>query len=113
MEFKAPRDMLFSDTIVPDVFICDIMPSLPSDCVKVYIYGLFLCKHNKKAEPNEIAEKLGFSTDTLNAALIHLENENLRSVNCPGFTAENMLLRLTKHFQTHNSISAGTSAYSQ
>lgn len=86
MEFSAPRDMLFSDTIVPDVFICDIMPSLPSDCVKVYIYGLFLCKHNKKAAPEEIAEKLGFSTDTLNAALIHLENENLIIRTQKGYT---------------------------
>ncbi|NLN64576.1 MAG: DnaD domain protein [Clostridiaceae bacterium] len=77
MEFKATQDMLFSDTGVPDIFIYDYMPSLPSECVKVYVYGLFLCKNNKSAKLDEIAVKLGLSLDTLNAALVFLENENL------------------------------------
>jgi DnaD/phage-associated family protein len=77
MEFKATWDMLFSDTFVPDVFICDIMPSLPSDCVKVYLYGLFLCKYNKRAKTSEIAEKLGLTEDALNASLVYLEDMNL------------------------------------
>jgi len=77
MEFQLARDMLFSDTPVPDVFIYDIMPALPSDCVKVYIYGLYLCKYNKSATLDEFAKKLGMSRDTLNAALVLLENEEL------------------------------------
>lgn len=77
MEFQLSRDMLFSDTPVPDVFICDIMPSLPSDCVKAYLYGLFLCKYNKNATMDEFAKKLGLSRDALNAALVLLENEEL------------------------------------
>lgn len=77
MEFRVLQDMLFSDTGVPDVFICDIMPTLPSDCVKVYIYGLFLCKYNKQATLDEIAKKLGISRDSLNTSIVCLENENL------------------------------------
>lgn len=77
MEFRASQDILFSDTGVPDIFICERMPSLPPECVKVYIYGLFLCKNNKSAKLEEIAEKLGFSKDELNAALVTLENEEL------------------------------------
>ncbi|HCS74441.1 MAG TPA: DNA replication protein DnaD, partial [Clostridiales bacterium] len=69
MEFLALQDMLFSDTDVPDIFICDIMPSLPSDSVKVYIYGLFLCKHSKHATLDEISTKLNMSRDSLNAVL--------------------------------------------
>ncbi len=83
MEFNASLDMLFSDTGIPDIFICNIMPSLPSECVKVYVYGLFLCKNRKSAKPEEIAQKLGLSVDTLNAALVLLENENL-IVRTPG-----------------------------
>lgn len=77
MEFLALQDMLFSDTDVPDIFICDIMPSLPSDSVKVYIYGLFLCKHSKHATLDEISTKLNMSRDSLNAVLVALENEEL------------------------------------
>jgi DnaD/phage-associated family protein len=86
MEFKALQDMLFSDTLIPDIFICDIMPSLPSDCVKVYIYGLFLCKYYKQTTLDEIATKLGMSRDSLNAALVYLENENLLVRTNKGFT---------------------------
>jgi len=77
MEFLALQDMLFSDTDVPDIFICDIMPRLPSDSVKVYIYGLFLCKHSKHTTLDEISTKLNMSRDSLNAVLVALENEEL------------------------------------
>lgn len=56
MEFQLSRDMLFSDTPVPDVFIYDIMPSLPSDCVKVYIFGLYMCKCNKSITLDDFAK---------------------------------------------------------
>ena len=76
MEFRVLQDMLFSDTGVPDVFICDIMPTLPSDCVKVYIYGLFLCKYNKQATWTKSPKSLAFQ-DSLNTSIVCLENENL------------------------------------
>ncbi len=77
MEFKTNLDILFSDTGIPDIFICEKLPCLPSECVKVYVYGLFLCKNNKVGKLEEIAEKLGFSLDTLNESLVTLENEEL------------------------------------
>lgn len=77
MEFKTNLDILFSDTGIPDIFICEKLPCLPSECVKVYVYGLFLCKNNKAGKLEEIAEKLGFSLDTLNESLVTLENEEL------------------------------------
>lgn len=90
MEFQLSNDMLFSDTPVPDAFICDIMPTLPSDCVKVYLYGLFLCKYNKKATMDEYAVKLGLSKDSLNAALVLLENEQLVVRTHTGITFTNV-----------------------
>lgn len=90
MEFQLSKDMLFSDTPVSDVFIYDIMPSLPSDCVKVYLYGLYLCKYNKSATLDEYAKKLGMSKDTLNAALVLLENEELIVRTHSGITFTNV-----------------------
>ncbi|MBP7176733.1 MAG: DnaD domain protein [Thermoclostridium sp.] len=77
MEFRVTQDMLFSDTGIPDIFICELMPSLPPVCVKVYVYGLYLAKNNKSAKLEEVAEKLGLTKDELNAALVALENEEL------------------------------------
>ena len=76
MEFQISKDMLFSDTLVPDIFICDIMPTLPSDCVKVYIYGLFYVNITRKLQWMTL-QKLGLSRDSLNAALVLLEMSNL------------------------------------
>jgi len=82
--------MLFSDTLVPDVFINDIMPSLPSDCVKVYIYGLYLCKYNKSISLDDFSKRLGMSRDSLNAALVLLENEELLVRTHTGITFTNV-----------------------
>jgi len=90
MEFQLSTDMLFSDTPVPDVFIYDIMPSLPSDCVKVYIYGLYLCKYNKSITLDDFAKRLGMSRDSLNAALVLLENEELLVRTHTGITFTNV-----------------------
>jgi len=90
MEFQLSTDMLFSDTPVPDVFIYDIMPSLPSDCVKVYIYGLYLCKYNKNISLDDFARNLGLSKDALNAALVLLENEELIIRTPSGITFTNI-----------------------
>ncbi len=100
MDFEAPRDMLFSDTAIPDIFICDIMPSLPSDCVKAYVYGLFLCKYKKKVTPDEFAMKLGLSRDALNAAMVFLENENLVVRTQKGYTFTDIKEReLTRYYR--------------
>ena len=47
MQFECCRDILLSDTLIPDIFLGDIMPDLPSDAVKVYLYCIF-CVNTKK-----------------------------------------------------------------
>jgi len=77
MQFEFIKDILLSDTLVPDIFLSDIMPRLPSDAVKVYLYCVFLSKYNKEARPEDLAAKLDLSLDTVNAAFIILEQEGL------------------------------------
>jgi len=77
MQFEFIKDILLSDTLVPDIFLSDIMPRLPSDAVKVYLYCVFLSKYNKEARPEDLSAKLDLSLDTVNAAFIILEQEGL------------------------------------
>lgn len=77
MHFEAVKDILFSDTLVPDIFISDIMPNLPADAVKVYLYCLFLSKYGKEARPEDLAAKLGMSVDAVYATFTILEKEEL------------------------------------
>ncbi len=77
MQFEFVKDIILSDTLVPDIFLSDIMPRLPSDAVKVYLYCVFLSKYNKEARPEDLAAKLDISLDTVNAAFFILEQEEL------------------------------------
>jgi DnaD/phage-associated family protein len=77
MQFEVVKDILLSDTLVPDIFLSDIMPRLPSDAVKVYLYCIFLSKYKKEARPEDLAAKLDLSIDTVNTAFFILEQEEL------------------------------------
>lgn len=112
MEFQLSPDMLFSDTPVPDAFICDIMPSLPSDCVKVYLYGLYLCKYRKNMTLDDFAKNLGLSRDALNAALVLLENEELIIRTHTGITFANVKDKLLSRLYLRKEESAPEEALS-
>lgn len=74
MYFEDFKSLLYSDTSVSDIFISQYMPSMDSASVKVYLYVLFLCKHNKTATTDEMAKTLNMTLDELKAALMNLDN---------------------------------------
>ncbi len=74
MYFEDSKSLLYSDTAVSDIFISQYMPSLDATSLKVYLYMLFLCKHNKKASTDELAKTLNLSADEVKAALSSLDN---------------------------------------
>lgn len=77
MQFEVVKDILLSDTLVPDIFLSDVMPRIPSDAVKVYLYCILLSKYKKEARAEDLSAKLDLSVDTVNAAFIILEQEAL------------------------------------
>lgn len=79
MVFDANFSILYSDTLIPDVFISEYMPSLESDFVKVYIYCLFLGKYKKNPSSDEIAKKLELQSSRVKDALARLEELGLIS----------------------------------
>ncbi len=74
MYFEDSKPLLYSDTSVSDIFISQYMPSMDSTSVKVYLYILFLCKHNKNATTDELAKTLNMTLDEIKAALTNLDN---------------------------------------
>lgn len=81
MLFEACKEILYSDTLLPDIFVTEYMPSMDSDHVKVYIYFLFLSKHNKQASTEELSTMLGIDINKVKDALVFLENLGLISRN--------------------------------
>lgn len=74
MYFEAFKKILYSDTLIPDVFITEYLPSLSSDSIKVYIYCLFLSKYDKQASVQELSKNLEMDADNVKASLMFLES---------------------------------------
>lgn len=74
MFFESYKSIIYSDTLVPDIFINEYMPTMDGDYVKIYIHCLFLSKHNKFATVKDLAKKLDIEVTKVKDALIYLES---------------------------------------
>lgn len=74
MFFESYKAILYSDTLVPDIFINEYMPSMDGDCVRIYIHCLFLSKYNKYATMKELSKKLDIDINKVKDSLIYLES---------------------------------------
>ena len=45
---QAEKSMLFSGTIIPDIFFTEYLTQTPGDYVKIYLHMLFLSKFDYK-----------------------------------------------------------------
>lgn len=77
MFFDEYKSILYSDTLLPDIFISEYMPSMDGDQVKIYIYCQFLCKYGKKSTAEEMSKKLDIPLDKVKDSLTQLENLGL------------------------------------
>ncbi len=79
MIFDANKSILYSDTLLPDIFVTEYMPSMDGDYVRIYIHCLFLSKHRKQDTPEEISKKLEIDMDKVKSAFVFFENIGLVS----------------------------------
>ncbi len=77
MVYNYCRSLLYSDTLVPDIFISEYMSSLESDFVKIYIYCLFLSKYNKNPSIYDLSKKLFLNEEIIKKALSYMESVGL------------------------------------
>ena len=58
-EFKmklenADLSSLFSNTLIPDIFFSEYLSEASGDFIKVYLYMVFLSKHDKDIKINDL-----------------------------------------------------------
>lgn len=73
MLFQACKS-LYSDTLVPDIFITEYMPSMDGDYVKIYLQCLFLSKYNKQASIDELSKSLQIDIEKVKQAFTYFES---------------------------------------
>lgn len=86
MQINKNTRLLFSDTLIPDIFIAEYLPVLDGFAVKVYVYFALIAKNNTQISDDDLAKRLGSDTDSVKAALTELASYGLINIDENGFT---------------------------
>lgn len=82
--------LLFSTTILPDVFFTEYLSQLSGDCVKIYLYMSFLAKYNKEIKLNDLSKKLNIPLKTIQDSIKLLEDEQIITKKNTGYIVNNL-----------------------
>ena len=74
---QKEKSLLFSETMVPDIFFSEYLSDLPGDYLKIYLYMVFLSKYHKEIKLNDLSKKLNIPLKIINDGIKHLEQYNL------------------------------------
>ena len=100
MQFLDFKSLLYSDTLIPDIFISEFLPALNSEYVKLYIYCVFLAKYNKNPPLTEIASVLDIPADTVKQGFTFLDNLGLISWTDDGVVIKDLKeAEINRHFR--------------
>ena len=78
MKLEQPEiPLLFSETIVPDIFFAEYLSQMPANSVKVYLYMIFLSKYKKDIKLNDLSKKLALPLKDINDAISYLDTNGL------------------------------------
>lgn len=97
MKLEQPElPLLFSETVVPDIFFAEYLSQMPSNCVKVYLYIMFLSKYGKDIKLNDLSKKLSLPLKDINDSISYLEKNGLILKKEYGYIVSN-LQEITLH----------------
>ena len=74
------KSILYSDTMIPDIFLSEYLPLLSPQAVKVYTYCCFLEKTERTVDIIKLSRRLDVEETALLSALAELTKKHLLSV---------------------------------
>ena len=77
MNFEQNFSLLYEDIQLPEVFVSEHFCAASGDYIKIYIYCIFLCKHNIDISPLDLSKKLSLSISTIEQGLKYWEENNV------------------------------------
>ena len=90
MQFMDFKSLLYSDTLIPDIFMSEYLPALKGEYVKLYVYCAFLAKHNKTPSLINLARILDMPLDTVKKGMMFLDNLDILSWNDEGVVLKDL-----------------------
>lgn len=91
------KPLLFSETIIPDIFFSEYLSELPGDYLKIYLYIIFLSKYGKDIKLNDLSKKLNIPLKAINDGLKFLEENKLVTKKTNGYIITDL-----QEFTLHN-----------
>ena len=86
MLFEENQKLFLSDTLVPDIFILEYLPTLDGLAVKVYVYLLMAVRRRKNITEHDLVRRMDTDLDAVKAAFLELETAGLVSRTDKGYT---------------------------
>ena len=84
------KSLLFSETIIPDIFFSEYLSQIPGDYLKLYMYMVFLSKDNKEIKINDLSKKLDLPLKTINDGTKFLEDLGIITKKTTGYILNNL-----------------------
>ena len=79
------KPLLFSETIIPDIFFSEHLSELPGDYLKIYLYMIFLSKYGKDIKLTDLSKKLNIHLKAINDGMKFLEEHHLITKKTTGY----------------------------
>ena len=74
---NSEKDLLFAETSIPDIFFTEYLSLAKGDYVKVYLYMLFLSKHDKDISVSDLHKKLSIPIEAIGDAISFWEQQGV------------------------------------
>lgn len=74
---QKEKSLIFSETMLPDIFFSEYLTALPGEYLKIYLYLVFLSKYGKEIKLNDLSKKLNIPLKTINDGIKNLEENGL------------------------------------
>ena len=82
---RKEKSLLFSETVIPDIFFAEHLSQIPGDYLKIYLYMVFLAKFKKDIRVNDLSKKLNLPIKCISDGVKFLEDQNLIVKKTTGF----------------------------
>lgn len=87
---QKEQPLLFSETVLPDIFFAEYLPELSGNCLKLYLYMNFLSKYNKTVKLNDLSKKLALPLKVISESISILEEKGLILKKSSGYIVVNL-----------------------
>lgn len=96
------KSLLFSETMIPDIFFSEHLAELPGDYLKIYMYVIFLSKYKKDIKLNDLSKKLNIPLKTINDGFKFLEDHKLLTKKTSGYIVSDLQEQTLHYLYTPN-----------